>query len=162
MYNMKYIGCDPGKDGGLVIINDEMELVFKSKFPMIGSDYDIKAMDDLFKEISQESCHMVIEDVHAIAGGSAKANWSFSRGKAILEVLAIVNEIPFTMVKPKEWQKVIHQGIPKQAKAKDMTLMAIQRLYPDFDLRKSERSIKPDEGIYDALAMAHYCKVKLV
>jgi hypothetical protein len=162
---MRYIGVDVGKDGAVVMIDEQATYgkeIMKFKFPMIGKDYNIQRINSIFKNLSKEKCHMVIEDVHAIAGGSAKANWSFSRGKAILEVLAIVNEIPFTMVKPKEWQKVIHQGIPKQAKAKDMTLMAIQRLYPDFDLRKSERSIKPDEGIYDALAMAHYCKVKLV
>ena len=155
-----YAGCDVGKDGAIVIINEEMEVVGKHKFPMIGDDYDIIEMNKLFSAISQESCHMVIEDVHAIGGGSAKANWSFSRGKAILEVLAITNKIPFTMVKPKEWQKLVHQGIPKQGKAKDMTLMAVKRLFPDVDLRKNERCRKPDSGIFDALAMAYYCKVK--
>lgn len=158
---MIYVGVDVGKDGAIVIIKQDGS-VYKKKFPMIGNDYDIQELSTYFRAISQEECHMVIEDVHAIAGGSAKANWSFSRGKAILEVLATVHKIPFTMVKPKEWQKVVHQGIPKQAKAKDMTLMAVKRLYPDVDLRKNERCRTPDEGIYDALAMAHYCKVKLV
>ena len=106
-----------------------------------------------------DNCHVVIENVHAIAGGSAKANWSFSRGKTFLEVLCIAYDLPFTMVNPKAWQKVIHQGIPKQKEAKDMTLMAVKRLYPDVDLRKSERAKKPYDGIYDALAMAHYCKL---
>lgn len=160
---MRYIGVDVGKDGALVMIDEEAtygEKVMKFKFPMIGTDYDINRINNLFKNVSKEECHMVIEDVHAIGGGSAKANWSFSRGKAILEVLAVVNQIPFTMVKPKAWQKVVHQGIPKQGKAKDMTLMAVKRLYPEVDLRKNERCRTPDEGIYDALAMAHYCKVK--
>jgi hypothetical protein len=162
---MRYIGVDVGKDGALVMIDEEAsygEEIMKFKFPMIGTDYDIQRLNNLFKNVSKEKCHMVIEDVHAIAGGSAKANWSFSRGKAILETLAIVNDIPFTMVKPKTWQKVIHEGIPKMPKAKDMTLMAVQRLYPNIDLRRNERCKKPDEGIYDALAMAHYCKLKLV
>jgi hypothetical protein len=157
---MRYIGVDVGLNGALVVINEELEVVEKHKFPMIGTDYDIKGIEELFRSVSAESCHMVIEDVHAIGGGSAKANWSFSRGKTILEVLAITLNIPFTMVKPKAWQKIVHEGIPKQGKAKDMTLMAVKRLFPDVDLRKNERCRKPDDGIFDALAMAYYCKVK--
>jgi hypothetical protein len=155
---MMYVGIDVGKDGAMVII--EGDKISKYKFPMIGTDYDIEALSDLFSLIDPKDSHTVIEDVHAIGGGSAKANWSFSRGKAILEVLAIVHRIPFTMVKPKVWQKVVHEGIPKQGKAKDMTLMGVKRLFPDVDLRKNERCRTPDDGIYDALGMAYYCKIK--
>ena len=154
----QYIGLDPGKEGAIVILQGDK--VTKYTYPMIGTskEYDIQAIRDIFLTFEGDNCHLVIENVHAIAGGSAKANWSFSRGKALLEVLAAAYDLPHTMVNPKAWQKIIHQGIPKMDTAKDMTLMAIKRLYPTVDLRKSERAKKPHDGIYDALAMAHYCK----
>lgn len=153
-----WIGCDPGKSGAIVTIQGDE--VTKYLYPMIGTstEYDIQGIRDIFKTFDKDNCHVVIENVHAIAGGSAKANWSFSRGKALLEVLCIAFDLPFTMVNPKAWQKLIHQGIPKM-EAKDMTLMAIKRLYPEVDLRKSERAKKPHDGIYDALGMAHYAKM---
>jgi hypothetical protein len=157
MIEKQYIGLDPGKDGAIVILKGEN--VTKYTYPLIGKEYDIQAIRDIFLTFEADNCHIVLENVHAIAGGSAKANWSFSRGKAILETLCVSYDLPFTMVNPKAWQKIVHQGIPKMDKAKDMTLLAIKRLYPTVDLRKNERCRKPHDGIYDALGMAHYCKI---
>lgn len=148
---------DPGKDGAIVVIQGDE--VIKHIFPMIGNEYDIHAFKSIFATFDKDNCHVIVEDVSPIPGGSAKANWSFSRGKTILEVLTIAYDLPFTMVRPKAWQKVVHQGIPRLDTAKQMTLLAVKRLYPDVDLRKTERSKKPHDGTYDALAMAHYCKV---
>lgn len=154
--NKMHVGIDPGKDGAFAIIQGDQ--ITKTKFPMIGNEYDIKAIMDIYAAFDPANCHVVLEDVKALQGPMKAGNWSLSRGKTIHEMCCLFYKIPFTMVHSKTWQKEIWQGIEKQANTKDTTLLAIKRLFPNEDLRKSSRSEKDHGGITDALAMAEYCR----
>lgn len=154
----KFIGVDPGKGGAMVIFDGDQ--IIKTKFPKVGKEYDLPAMLELFSQFQGVDCHLVLEDVKALQGPMKAGNWSLSRGKTILEMCCIFYKIPFTMVHSKIWQKEIWMGIEKQDSTKATTLLAIKRLFPNEDLRKSSRSEKDDDGITDALAMAEYCRRK--
>ena len=81
--------------------------------------------------------------------------------------------ISHTFVQPKKWQS-IWEGVPiqkvptgkKNKKGEPMyktdtkatSLLAVQRLFPNIDLRASERCKIPHDGIVDALLMAEYCR----
>lgn len=158
--NRVYCGVDPGKDGAWVTIkgND----IFKSKFPMIGTEYNIQAMIKFYSELDPNNCHIVIEDVKALQKPMQAGNWSLSRGKTIHEMCCIFFNLPMTMVHSKTWQKEIWQGIEKQSNTKETTLLAIKRLFPNEDLTKSVKSVKDHGGITDALAMAEYCRRKFI
>ena len=168
-----YIGIDLGKEGEIALLDDEGKYLDRFLMPKIGNEYDLKGFDDIFKAFSPLDCHVVLEDVHAIHGSSAKATWSFSGGKHILMMGLVSNGIPYTLVQPKAWQKEMWQGIPEQRKpskkdkngklrkgamdTKAMSLMASKRLYPSIDFRKTERSKIAHDGIVDAILMAGYC-----
>lgn len=174
MSNKIFIGCDPGKSGHMVVLDGQT--VTKKAYKMIGKEYDLQGMLHLFSEFQGLNAHVVIEDVHAIPGSAAKATWEFSRGKTILEMCCVALKIPMTLVAPKTWQKEIWEGVPIQKKStgertksgemkekvltKETTLLAISRLFPNVDLRKSERSKNPDDGIFDSLALAEYGRRK--
>jgi len=152
----QYVAFDVGLQGAMVILQGDK--VEKYLFPKIDGDYDIHGMMDLFRKIDPNNSHTVIERVHTLFGMSAKANWSFSRGATILEMLAIFFDIPHSYATPKTWQKVVHEGFERQEDAKSTTLLAIQSLFPDEDLRKSSRAKKPFDGYYDTLGIAYYCR----
>lgn len=189
MQDKQYIGFDPGKGGACVIIQGDE--VTRLTFPIIGDgkgkEYDIQGMLDIFERFDRHNCHAVIEDVKALQKPMQAGNWSLSRGKTILEVAAIAYGIPFTLVHSKTWQKEIWQGVPvlkdKKGKtdSKNMTLVAIKRLFPKVDLiedaevkyyadnaqnKKLNRVGLPvprtkesaHDGIVDALALAEYCR----
>jgi hypothetical protein len=174
MSSRKFIGIDPGKTGHICVL-DEGGSIEKIRFPMIGNDYDIWQMVDIFKEWSTPNCHVVIEDVKALQPPFQSANWSLSRSKTILEVLCVALGVSFTMVPAKRWQKEVWKGVAIQKKptsrrnkkgepvyitdTKNTSLVAIKRLFPNVDLRASERARKPDDGVVDALALAYYCKL---
>lgn len=151
-----YIGIDPGKDGAIATIKDGKIVLMK--FPKIGKEYDLQAMMDIFAGFDPKNCHVGIEDVKALQGVMKAGNWSLSRGKTILEMCCLFYKLPLTMVHSKTWQKEIWQGVDKQDNAKDTTLLAMKRLFPNQDFTKSARATKDDSGQVDALGIAEYCR----
>lgn len=145
-----YVGIDPGKTGGFVIIQGDV--IAKLTFPMIGTEYDVHAILEMFKLLDPNNTHVVIEDVKALQKPFDSGNWSLSRGKTILEMCCVALGIPFTFVHSKTWQKEIWQGVKIQQKntgkklksgapkmenlTKETTLLAIKRLFPTEDLRE--------------------------
>lgn len=184
MSKKRYIGFDPGKKGHGVMVDEDGTVLKKFPFPQIGKEYDLQGMLDIFDSLDRKTDHVIIEDVKALQKPMQAGNWSLSRGKTILEVAAACYGIPYTLIHSKSWQKEIWQGIPLMKKGgktdtKNMTLLAIKRLFPDVDLRVDKETkyysdtaenrkkgranepiprtdTVPDEGVVDALAIAEY------
>lgn len=167
-----WIGIDPGKSSFITTISSKGEVIF-DQVPMIGKEIDVKALSGIFKEISfgYDEINCTIEDVHAIFGAGASSTFEFGRITGLLEALLVANDIPFVKTQPKSWQKEMWEGIPNQKKAsstgrtqvndtKLMSLMAAQRLFPNIDLRATERCKKPDHNKVDSLLIAEFCKRK--
>lgn len=149
MDNKQYIGCDPGKTGQIVMIQNDT--ITKFKFPMIGKEYDLQGMLEIFLPFRHD-CHVVIEDVKALQGLMQAGNWSLSEGKTILVMSCVALNLPYTLVHSKTWQKEIWQGVKVQqvntgkklksgapkmkTLTKETSLLAIKRLFPSVDLRE--------------------------
>jgi hypothetical protein len=174
------VGIDPGKDGGIAIIYPSGKIEAFAT-PKAADEIDISAIQKKFRvlgtlaKLGKVQC--VLEDVHSIFGSSAVGNFQFGRALGIVEALLTANEIPFTKIAPKTWQKEMWTGIKvigafsgktlksgkEQFKVdnKGMSLMAAKRLYPHVNLLPTERCKKPHNGIVDALLLAGYCKRKM-
>lgn len=165
------IGIDPGKDGFITAIIGK-EFIF-APIPLIGKFLDIHELSRVLGEFKAlGDVHCVFEDVHAKYGSSAKATFSFGFVCGATEACIIASGIPFTKVQPKEWQKIMWQGIPIQKKAsstgktmvndtKLMSLMACKRLFPDVDLRANNRCKIPHDGKVDSILLAEYGRRKI-
>lgn len=156
---------DVGKDGAIVIFRDE-KLVYKGVIPTIGNQIDLSGIRKILAKLDYSNTHFVVEDVHAIFGASAKSTFNFGWSLGVLEGMLVGMGFPYTKVSPKEWQREMWQGIKpvykpgKLIDTKATSLLAAKRLFPNEDLRKSERAEKPHDGIVDALLMAEYCRRK--
>jgi hypothetical protein len=176
--NKVYVGMDPGKSGAMAMIYPDgyVEII---GFPIIGKEYDLQEFQKIFlsmKSDTEYKYHIIIEDVKALQGAMKAGNWSLSRGKTILEVMAACFYIPYTLVHSKTWQKEMWQGVPvqllpiktatgrKKTDTKAMSLIAAKRLFPNVDLRdpnrKTERSQKIHDGAVDAVLLAEYGRRK--
>lgn len=168
--NKAYIGIDPGKNGFLTVINQKGYFEFYP-IPLVGKELDILKINDIISSIISEESdfHCVIEDVHALYGASAGSTFIFGYVCGVLEGILVANNIPYTKVAPKKWQKQMWEGIPLQQKSsstgktmvtdtKLMSLMAAKRLFPKVDLRETERCKKPHDGKVDSLLIAEYCR----
>lgn len=160
------IGIDPGKDSFICRMSEHGIDFYR--IPMIGIEVDIRALNDVFLLIHDHDCHAVLEDVHSVFGSSAKSNWEFGKINGMLEALLVSNSIPYSKIQPKAWQKQLWEGVAIQktlgstgkekTDTKKMSLLAAQRLFPNVDLRKSERAKLPDHNKVDALLLAEYCR----
>lgn len=155
-----FLGIDPGKSGGLVFIDGDLQIIEMMPMPIIGKEYDIKSIKDFM--LSQNVTHAAIENVHAIQGRTGNSsNFSFGLGKGILMGLVEGLSIPYTLVNPKAWQKEAWEGVTKQADNKQTSLIAAKRLFPEQTFIATPRSRTPHDGLVDAALIAYYIALKV-
>jgi len=170
-----FIGIDPGQSGGIAIIEESKISVFPMPILKDGN-LDTEKIIQIFIYSDSNDIHIVIENVHSIFGSSAKSNFSFGYGCGKLQGIIETLKIPYTKVDPKTWQKEMWQGVKpvlintgKKTKSgeikyktdtKATSLIACKRLFPNVDLRASDRCKKDNDGIVDSLLLALYGKRK--
>lgn len=171
-----HCGIDVGKSGAVVLISNDLTEVYTFPIPKIGDEVDIHRLSKYFENWQGYVRHTVIELVHSIFGVSAKANFTFGKVFGIQQTILCSFNFSHTFINPKLWQKEVFTGIPvvrkpskpgKDGKMKEgsvetkiMAVAAVQKLFPNVELTKTKRSIKPDLGIVDALLMAEYSRRK--
>ena len=173
MENKLYIGIDVGSKGFISTQKNGVWAHYSIE------DNDLYQLNDIMTQIrnENESIACVIEDVKPIFGSSAKSTFAFGFNKGYLIGLLAANQIPYTLVAPKEWQKCIwtnadmvvshkvvvvkgKEQVKKDVNTKQTSINACKRLFPTVDLRKSTRSKKPDDNKVDSILMAEYARRK--
>lgn len=169
-----YVGIDIGKHGALAVIapNGNIQTI---AMPMIKTEVDYHALS-LFvsgiKTASAGNMHVVFEKLGVIFGSSKQVAWSMGQQSGAVEMSCICQNVSYTKVNAKDWQKAMYQGIDeitKPAKAdsktgkgsrdtKAMALMAIKRIFPDLTLTYGTRATVPHDGLIDAVLMAEYAR----
>lgn len=172
------IGIDPGSLGFLSCIMPNGNIEFKSI-----NESSVDALNKTLCEwINKASVYewgviVVMEQVHAIFGSSAKATFSFGEIFGVLKGLIMANNIPYHLVQPKEWQSVIwvnsdivatikevqtKKGIVKRKEinTKKTSMNAAKRLFPSIDFRRNVRCKNIDDNKVDSLLIAEYGRRK--
>lgn len=160
------LGCDPGKAGGLVVLNDVGAITETLPMPVLKAakgraEYDLVAIR---RFLTRVSLHVVVERAQPLppsmpGGGNAQFQRGVSRG--LWEGLLAGLGIPYELVAPRSWQSVMLRDV-SGSDTKQRALIAAQRLFPGFDFRASERSRKAHDGIVDAALIAEYGRRRLV
>jgi hypothetical protein len=170
-----YGGIDVGKDGSIAYLHEDGSIFMAEAIPKVkGSANEVdykKAYEYLITpfRFSYEIARIGVEDVHSLGGMSAKSNFSFGFIKGVkigwLEILEGDYQVPYTLVKPKVWQRGVWRPSDieenpdtgrRDPKATSFT--AASRLWPDEDFRKSKRAQNPHDGIIDALLIAEFIR----
>ncbi len=183
---MLVIGIDPGKTGAIVALSDMGNVIWKYVTPTIGKEIDWDKFASFLRYDDTDGVHVILEHVHAMFGVAASTTFTFGGCFEGVKALIAAYRLPFTLVQPKVWQKVMWQGIqehrkpPKKLTKKEliikaagskvrtpkaigsidtkmMSLIAAKRLFPNEDLRASTHPrAVPHNGIVDALLLAEY------
>ncbi len=146
---------------GIVVIDSQGRIREKHKPPIIKSskgrpEYDIPGIRSLL--ISIKSPRMVIiEKAQAMPAklGGGVANYARGLCFGIYQGLLVGLGIPYQVVSPRSWQKVMFDGVNSED-TKQASVIVASRLWPDEDWRRSERGKKPDHGLTDAALIARY------
>ena len=156
---MNYIGIDPGKSGGIAIIDTEINSTHVTPVILSGKDIDAFAISKWIIHILKGRNNVVacIEKVHAMPGQGVTSMFKFGFVTGVMHGIIRTLGIPLHLVTPQAWKKEILAGTPKD---KDAAIDYCRRVYPNVNLLATPRSRKPHSGMADALCIAEYAKRK--
>ena len=141
---MKIMGIDPGQKGAIVVLENGKLTTWNMK--VVGPHLDKGALLN-FLESQRDVSTAFLEEVTPMPKQNVKgvktSCWNFG----LLEMALFVTEIPYEIVKPILWTKVIHTGMPVKIPAKKKREVAFTRLFP---------RVPYNEGIMDAALIAEY------
>lgn len=125
------IGIDPGKSGGYAIGWGGLHSI---NLHSIGEDFEfVEHIQDLKDHPDVTGIEAVVELVPPFAGKMIPSSSSFKLGKScgFLEGVLRMAEIPFTLVRPQEWQKGL-SGLTKltSGKRKKVLMNHAKQFFP--------------------------------
>lgn len=144
---MTYIGIDPGKSGALAILDASGAVQVLLPFD------EQKARDALYWAAEEGRAVCCLERVGARPGQGVTSMFSFGANYGWWQGLLSAFEIPFQLVTPAVWKKAF--GVTAD---KNSSVEVCKRLFPAADLRRTERSVKQDDGLAEALLLAEYAR----
>lgn len=159
---MNYIGIDPGLKGGVAaIMAGELTLW---PMPTIGdSEYDIWELKKILEPFKGRSDIMVtFERQHAMPGQGLTSAVKTGTGYGILMGLIAGMDIQHNIIPAAHWQKRLFVGRSAKLDTKEKSEIIAKRLYPMADFRRTSRSKKGHDGLYDATCLAHFGKITAV
>ena len=146
MENRVFIGIDPGINGGIAIIYNDVYTVKKCPNTVQEMANELIALKDQAPNLPM---YCVIEKVHSFPGNSGRSMFTFGNNYGQwLGILATL-KIPYTEVIPSKWMK--HFGTMKKNKKdrKNHLKHLAQQRYPE---------VKITLATADAMLIAHYLK----
>ncbi len=151
---MIYIGVDPGsKSGAFAAIDGK------------GSGWTVPWDNDAFiismkgivtlRDRDGEGLMAVVEKVNAMPKQGVSSTWVFAENFGYIQGVLHTLGIPFQLVPPRLWKKEFSLTSDK-AKSVEVA----HRLFPEVNLRRTDRSRTDDNNLAEALLMAEYARRK--
>ncbi len=171
---MNIMGIDPGITGGIVVLDENQKVLAKHAMPAIitkkqttstktgktttktTTQLDLKVIAQILEEWADYVDMVYLEKVAAMPNQGVSSVFKFGRVYGALEGMVTAFKMPMTLVTPAQWCKELHKGVSASMQPKDKSRVVIGRLFPKVDLRATERSKKPHEGMVDALLISEY------
>lgn len=154
---MVYIGVDPGKKGGWAVIAESETGTLVKSYPWDDVFFvtDMRALAAMHEQ-REGNIVAAVEKVGAMPGQGVTSMFTFGQGYGfILGVLTALG-IPFQVVPPREWKKEF--GLNSD---KSKSIEVCHRLFPDVDLKRTEKCRTDSDGKAEALLIAEWCRRKM-
>ena len=125
----KYIGIDPGKSGGIAIINDETAKVYAC--PRTVEDM-ATLMCICLNDVASYEVKVAVEKVWAFPTDGRRGSFSFGENYGQWQGILASHEVEPVYVTPKVWQShfEIKKGLPKPVRKKILKQLAKDK-YPE-------------------------------
>lgn len=149
---MIYIGIDPGKNGGIALLSD-----YVVECHTFSEEKLIERLDTCRKFlIDGDGVKCVLEKVNAMPGQGVVSMFNFGQNFGFIQGVLKAYNIPFELVPPQKWKKEF-----SVTSDKNTSIEVAKRLFPNVNLKATERCKKDHDGIAEALLMAEYARRKL-
>lgn len=141
---MTYIGIDPGSRSGAYAFmtgEDNVEVY----------EWDNDGFVESMKALSRSKCFAVVEKVGAMPKQGISSTWVFAENYGYIQGVLHALSIPFQLVPPRVWKKEFSLTSDKAK-----SIEVCHRLFPDVNLKRTERSRNDDNNFAEAVLMSEY------
>ncbi len=151
-----FVGVDPGLKGGLVMIEDDGPprlMTMPSVKVGTKTQIDEQCVRDWFSYcvVFKPNVIVTIELVHSMPKQGVVSTFNFGLGWGLVRGICCGLGLPYQLVRPQEWKKVMLKGHPKGSE-----YLVASRLWPDADWKRTPRCTIPHDGLVDAALIAEY------
>lgn len=146
------IGIDPGKTGAIAVMDDDGILCLEQ----FNVDKYVDVLSYVGKSTSTKDIKVCLEKVGAMPGQGVVSMFNFGHNLGVIEGILSALRIPYQLVPPQTWKKEFSLTGDKAK-----SIEVCKKLFPWVDLRATERSRKPSDGLAEALLMAEYARRKM-
>ena len=147
---MRIFGIDPGLTGGIASWDSETGAVAVWDMPVVAKAMDVHALQRIVQGITTGERLAMVERQQAMPGQGVSSTFRAGGNYASILVTLTLTDIPFTLVSPARWKRVM--GLSKDKEAS--RAMALQ-LFPSL---ADQLSRKKDEGRAEALLLVEYAR----
>ena len=144
---MIYIGVDPGKNGGIAKINTDTGFV---KTVTFSEESLISELEGYFM-FDKSPLRCVLEKVNAIPGPGVVSMFNFGQNYGFIQGVLKAYGIPYELVTPQKWKKEF-----SCTSDKNTSIEVCKRLFPNVNLKATEKCKKDHDGMAEALLIAEY------
>lgn len=157
------IGIDNGQKGAIAIITPCGEVeVWPMPVISVGTKkvYDELSIDNIVNMydahvLTDMQPHAFIEKAQAMPKQGGVSMFNFGVGYGLIRGMLVAGRVPYTIVRPQEWQKEMLQGESKDD-TKAASILVAKRMFPGISLKRTDRCRKDCDGMSDALLIAEY------
>lgn len=160
---MIYIGIDPGKLGAIAWLGFPGRELIATPVPLLSGrgagEYDLSRIAALLRDTRViGETFATVELLPDLPPGPKFGGMKAARARGVAEGWAWMLTalgIPYELVKPQRWQRVMLADIPGDG-TKARSIIAAQRLFPGVSLLPTPKCRKPSDGMADALLLAEF------
>jgi len=160
---MIYLGIDPGQKGGVAYICSKTRQSYVVPMPDI---FEFNFLIDSWN-IQHGIVHCFLEKAQAMPKQGVTSMFSYGQHFGQLQGVLVSHSIPFTLVKPQEWQKEMFKGSAEKTAGvkkdpKERALEIVRRMFPKEKFLATMRCKKPHDGMIDSILLAEFCRRKII
>lgn len=161
MARKRVIGIDPGITGGIVVLNEDGDIVQALRTPIYvergKKHYDVPGMREVLMRAAKDGGQPLagIEKVGTLPRDGRVGAFNFGVGYGLWLGLLSGLYISYMEITPQGWQSKMLAGLPKGPQTKASAVRASKSLFPHIPI-----GIKADWGIADAALIAEYTRRK--
>jgi crossover junction endodeoxyribonuclease RuvC len=149
---MIWIGIDPGQKGGYAVIakTETGQAVFA--YPWDDSFFAMEMVS--LMQMKEHGIVAAVEKVGARPGQGTVSMFNFGKSAGYIEGVLSALGIPYQLVPPNKWKKEFSLiGKDKQA-----SIETCRKLFPELDLKRTERCRTDSDGKAEAALLAEYAR----
>ena len=145
---MIFVGVDPGQKGGYAYIVDGVAKAFPWDDTFFAQDMNC------IKNYRTDWIIAAVEKVGAVHGNGIVSMFNFGKNAGYIEGVLSALGIPYQLVPPNVWKREFSLiGKDKQA-----SITTCRKLFPDLDLKRTERCRTESDGKAEATLLAEYAR----